>query len=144
MLDMLGKQSDRKVAKIFGISSASVAKKRRSLGIADYMSNRWTPEIIAMLGKRSDASIAKLMGVSSETVFEKRKRLFILPCKPSLDRPPVKAVYPLREGCPNPDRLKQIVELLNSGMNQSRVAERLGVSRQRVAQILDQWTIRKQ
>ncbi len=78
---LLGKASDREVAKTFGISSASVQSKRSFAGISPFKpANKkiqWTTEMLGLLGKISDAKFTRKYHMTKDTVKRKRDRLNI-------------------------------------------------------------------
>ncbi|MGD0094153.1 MAG: hypothetical protein ABSE73_29950 [Planctomycetota bacterium] len=83
MLALLGKRSDRQIARGFLLSKHIVKRKRRALGISSFMSGRspWTPEYLTLLGKISDTELARKMGLSSSNVCRKRQELGIQLCR---------------------------------------------------------------
>jgi len=79
----LGKVPDRALAAEMGLSTATVANKRLSLGIAPCHQRpkpvHWTEEMIDLLGKIPDMEIARRFSISSTSVVQKRRRLGIAP-----------------------------------------------------------------
>jgi hypothetical protein len=91
MINRLGTESDSAIARRYGISNTSVAKKRSSLGIeaAHPAQSRkrganpfWTPEFEALLGTESDQKIADHLGVPHGWVASRRRALEIPPANP--------------------------------------------------------------
>jgi len=81
-LEMLGTDSDRRVATRLGITLGVVARKRALVGIpARYAIKRlqWTRRMVASLGKVSDKKLAGRFKVKPETVARKRTELGIGP-----------------------------------------------------------------
>jgi DNA-binding transcriptional regulator YdaS (Cro superfamily) len=80
-LAMLGKVSDRELAKALGLARASVTRKRQRLGIPPFQPAlrpiEWTLEMIGRLGRASDAKVAQELGISPTTVKQKRRALGI-------------------------------------------------------------------
>jgi len=85
---MLGKDTDKEVARRLEIHEVSVAVKRRQLGIASFCHRRpnknprpdaadWSRKNLALLGKLPDERVAEIMGISRKSVMGKRKRLGI-------------------------------------------------------------------
>lgn len=77
MLGLLGKRTDRRLARGFHLSETIVKKKRLALGIPSFKSSRspWTPQHLALLGKMSDTQLARKIGRSNSAVCRKRQEL---------------------------------------------------------------------
>ena len=116
-LRLLGKASDRDVARQLGIHASSVFSKRRELGIASYQPPqrriRWTAKMLALLGKLPDVDIARRFGIVKDSVSRKREELGIEPYRYRsrpiartaelqeilrLPNPEVRARYGIRKG----------------------------------------------
>lgn len=79
---LLGKESDRKVAKRLGLVVPTVWRKRVQLGIRALTPKQhidWTKARSALLGKLSDQGLAKRWGAKAETIARKRTELGIEP-----------------------------------------------------------------
>jgi len=79
---LLGKESDRKVAKRLGLAVPTVWRKRVQLGIRALTPKQhieWTKTRSAVLGKLSDKGLAKRWGAKAETIARKRTELGIAP-----------------------------------------------------------------
>lgn len=78
-LALLGKDSDRNVAELLGLTPSVVARKRRVLGIAPSVPLapriRWTEEMVAHLGRMTDRAFAERFGISLPRVKAKRVEL---------------------------------------------------------------------
>src|SRR5215210_2330588 len=78
---LLGKMSDRQVARKTGVSSSTVAIERKRRGIAAYRPKRspidWTPDMIALLGTASDKTVARFLGIPCHCIVDKRRILRI-------------------------------------------------------------------
>ena len=104
---LLGKESDRKMARRLGISAPAVWRKRVQLGIRALTPKQhieWTKARSALLGKLSDKVLAKRWGVKAETIARKRTELGIEPfVRTTPPRPtrPLKAILrlPVHEIC---------------------------------------------
>lgn len=85
-MGLLGKASDRQVAKRLGIHEGTVSLKRRRLGIACFApSSRpvaWPKERLELLGRLPDAEIARRMRVHPSSVARKRGKLGIAAVRP--------------------------------------------------------------
>ncbi len=83
-LALLGKVTDKELARRMKVSYTTVNGKRRQLGIPPYRPParriEWTEEMLALLGKVCDSTVAKRYGISSFSVFRKRRELGIPPC----------------------------------------------------------------
>jgi hypothetical protein len=91
---LLATDTDTNVGASLGVSGASVARRRRLLGIAAYRPDHerprtgrpgrwWTARELALLGTAPDAAIAARLGISATTVSFKRQRLRIPPYAPT-------------------------------------------------------------
>lgn len=83
MNDMLGTDSDAKVAKRLGISASAMTSQRQALSIpAVGQSCKMDdfPGTRAMLGKVTDVEIAKILGVNRSAVVRYRQRRGIAAC----------------------------------------------------------------
>lgn len=79
-LDLLGTDSDNKIAKQLGVSSSAVTWKRKELGIAAFhkvKKVRWSKSRLALLGVMKDQDLAFKMQVSPSVVSSKRTELGI-------------------------------------------------------------------
>lgn len=87
--DILGKKTDREVAKITGRKTTTVSRIRASLGIPaqtdkigstpEEIVKRFTPEMDALLGTMTDSALAELLDLHHMTVWNRRKKLGIPP-----------------------------------------------------------------
>lgn len=85
VLAMLGKETDRKVSDMLGVSFGEVHRYRRALGIKSefdiskrvHNHHRWTDEEVALLGTDTDLAIGRKIGLCFHAVFIKRKSLGI-------------------------------------------------------------------
>lgn len=82
-LALLGKVTDKELARRMKVSYTTVNVKRRQLGIPPYRPParriEWTEEMLALLGKVYDSTVAKRYGISKISVFWKRTELGIPP-----------------------------------------------------------------
>jgi hypothetical protein len=82
-LKLLGRASDRDVARQLGISATSVGFKRTLLGIPPFVESvgrvDWTDEMVALLGTVSDRQFVRRFPMGLDTVHLKRKELGIAP-----------------------------------------------------------------
>jgi hypothetical protein len=80
-LGLLGRASDRGVARELGVTATAVYMKRLELGIPPYAAAprriSWTRAMIALLGDLPDVEVARRLGVGKETVRRKREELEI-------------------------------------------------------------------
>ena len=81
MIALLGKRSDRQLARNFHLDVNIVTRKRRALKIPSFRSSKspWTKEDLALLGKIPDPKLAKKMGVNVTSIAKKRNKLGIVP-----------------------------------------------------------------
>lgn len=116
---LLGRISDRQVAKRAGVSLTCVVRARLRAGIPPAHPRRppvkWTPEMLSVLGTDIDREVAAMLGVSKQTVRRKRTILGI----PAYDR--------ARSHQPASQWPRRAVALLGTDTD-ARVARRLGVS----------------
>jgi hypothetical protein len=80
----LGKYSDTKLSKIYGVPRSTMCGVRKRLGIKAYDCFRndpkpkkrrlWAPEIISRLGTMSDAQVAATYRLCRQSVIDERKR----------------------------------------------------------------------
>jgi len=79
MIALLGKRTDRRLARSFHLSQDIVKRKRLALRIPSLKSTRspWTPEYLALLGRMSDTELARRVGLSNSNVCRKRQELGI-------------------------------------------------------------------
>ena len=80
--EMLGRYTDRYVARRMRLHVGTVARKRRSLGRPAMRARfevEWSEEAIAWLGRRSDAELARSWDLHPNTVRKKRRELGIAP-----------------------------------------------------------------
>jgi hypothetical protein len=84
-LALLGKASDRAVARRLGISATTVFHKRLALGIPSYKPPpkriTWTAEMLGRLGRVPDVEIAACFGIGKDSVAFKREELGIPPAE---------------------------------------------------------------
>jgi hypothetical protein len=84
---LLGKVSDRSLAKQLGLSTSTVANKRIRLSIAPWRARppevAWTPAMHRLLGKIPDQAIARRYSISDSSVMQERRRRGI---RPVMDR----------------------------------------------------------
>lgn len=69
MIALLGKRTDKKLARCFLIPPHQIARKRKELGIPslrDKQRRKWTAEELALLGTMSDLEVARRLGVSPD------------------------------------------------------------------------------
>lgn len=82
-LRLLGKMSDRDVAKRLGLSAPAVQFKRSVLAIAPFAQPQqpveWTDEMLGLLGKITDSAFAKRFSMGKQTVQFKREELGLAP-----------------------------------------------------------------
>lgn len=119
----LGKVPDGRLAKELGISLMAVFHRRRKLGIAPFGKRRqWTAEEEAMLGVLTDTEIAAKLGVSVQTVGYARadRGIPVAPRKDMVRR----------------DRAEVAALVESCGGSMAEAAKAMGISRQRVQQIL--------
>jgi hypothetical protein len=76
-LSMLGKVSDKELARMTGRTIDSVNLQRRRLGIRT-SKYYWKEEDLALLGTKSDKELAQLLGRTTTAVTDKRKQKGIL------------------------------------------------------------------
>jgi 5-methylcytosine-specific restriction endonuclease McrA len=80
-LELIGTMSDRRLAKIMGVSKEVVQRERWRRGISSYRSQDvlldWTPKMDALLGTDCDAEIAKKLDISKSAVKQRRQALGI-------------------------------------------------------------------
>lgn len=80
-LFLLGKYTDKELAKRLGVSRWTVAKKRLYYNIPPTKEqddrSEWTEEVIAQLGKIPDTQIAYITGLGLKIVAKKRRQLGI-------------------------------------------------------------------
>ena len=82
-INLLGTEKDGAVAKKIGVSTSSVASKRRELGVKPFRSLKrrpqrvWSKEELSLLGKISDTELAEKINVSITTIGNKRRELGI-------------------------------------------------------------------
>ncbi len=81
-LKLLGKLSDREVARRLGIGRHAVLDKRHELGIEPRQIIDWTEHQLARLGTMPDTHLAREIGCSHQRVQEKRTALGIPPFSP--------------------------------------------------------------
>ena len=81
---LLGKFTDKEVARKLGYSLSRVRRRRWLLGLPNNNPNNrhWTKEEIALLGTRPDREVGKLVNRSLANVRDKRLNLGILFCNP--------------------------------------------------------------
>lgn len=104
---LLGKESDRKVARRLGLAVPTVWRKRVQLGISALTPKQhieWTKARSALLGKLPDKVLAKRWSTKPETIARKRTELGIEPfVRTTPPRPtrPLKAILrlPVHEIC---------------------------------------------
>ncbi len=76
---LLGKASDKELAKKLGVSTATVFMKRRELGIASFgrapKRFPWTKKTMTMIGTRPDKALAKQLDTTKTAVAWKRIEL---------------------------------------------------------------------
>lgn len=120
---LLGKGSDRKIARKLGISPSAVFHKRRVLGIPGYRPPpkrlRWTQEMLALLGRVPDRVVARRFGTTKDTVGWKREELG----RPSSPYRPAKKIA-------RTFGLRQVLKLPNR-----QLRERYGISRGTAAKL---------
>ena len=84
-LALLGKDSDRRLARPWGVSNSSVAARRRLLGIPPFrppaLPVRWTARTRKLLGRLPDAEVARRLAIGVKTVIRERRRLGIRPAR---------------------------------------------------------------
>jgi len=103
LLARLGQETDRSIARRFGVSENVVRKKRKSLSIPAFRRARrgkqrmavkrapvkepfrWPQKLVARLGKLPDGEIARLAGISTEAVATERKRRGIKAFRPPIE-----------------------------------------------------------
>lgn len=77
-LALLGQASDRDLAAQLGISTSTVQRKRRRLGLASFGSPptrlEWSEEPLSLLGKVPDVELARCYAISSTAVKAERSR----------------------------------------------------------------------
>lgn len=69
MIALLGKRTDKKLARCFMMLPQEIARKRKELGIPslrDRQRRKWTAEEIALLGTMSDLEVARRLGMSND------------------------------------------------------------------------------
>ena len=80
-LALLGKVTDKELARRMRISPTTVNTKRQVLGISPFRPPArrvaWSEEMLALLGKVYDSVVARRYGISESKVFRKRKELGI-------------------------------------------------------------------
>ena len=76
-LDKLGKVKDMDIATEFGMSRATVRRRRAELNIPAHEKTIWTAELESLLGTKPDTEIAKLTGLTIEQVIYRRRMLRI-------------------------------------------------------------------
>ncbi|MGD0090448.1 MAG: hypothetical protein ABSE73_11060 [Planctomycetota bacterium] len=84
MLALLGKRTDRRLARNFMIPEHQVTAKRKALGIRSFKESerrKWTPEELALLGKVSDCELGRRWGITCDRVLRMRVKLGIPPCR---------------------------------------------------------------
>lgn len=78
---LLGRHTDRRVAKLLGITLSAVINKRQLLQIPPFKPPArpvvWTPRKIAELGRSTDSAVAAKLGISPSSVKRKRQQLGI-------------------------------------------------------------------
>ena len=81
LLDMLGKVSDKEMARQIGCSPGLIGIQRRKLGIPPWKPpvkvSKWTKKMIARLGKTPDTELARCFGLKVGQVRHKRYSLGI-------------------------------------------------------------------
>ncbi len=76
MIELLGRQSDRAVARRLGLSVPTVALKRQSLGIAPiHCPIDWREEMDEAVGATDDGTAARELGIARNSVGLRRRRL---------------------------------------------------------------------
>lgn len=115
-LDLLGKMSDADIGRKFNIKSATVALRRRKLGIPRYVPE-FSPlkfvlpdDCIALIGIEQDAVLARKYGVSEQVINRKRTELGL------------KAIGPKKKDVP-----QGALELLGT-MSDAKIAKKFGIS----------------
>ena len=81
MIALLGKRSDRQLARNFHLDVNIITRKRRALKIPSFRASKspWTREYLSLLGKIPDPKIAKKMGVNVTSIAKKRNKMGIAP-----------------------------------------------------------------
>jgi hypothetical protein len=77
MIALLGKRTDKQLARSFMLTQPQVMRKRNQLGIPSYAEShqrRWTSEEIALLGTMDDLLAAKRLGVSVREIQNLRRQ----------------------------------------------------------------------
>lgn len=75
---LLGTDSDTAIGNLIGISTRSVLRARKALGIAPFIrSHSWTAENVALLGCATDKQTAHILGLSKHAIKTKREALGI-------------------------------------------------------------------
>ena len=86
--EMLGKVSDYRLVRQWGVALSPIIRIRNKLGIPPFVPRAavkadWKdPALVARLGKETDASLAKSLGLSISTVTARRRSLGIAPLNP--------------------------------------------------------------
>ncbi len=82
-LGMLGKVSDRALARELGLATGTVCDQRTKLGIPPWRPRpanvKWTKAMLRLLGRLPDQEIARRFGISGSSVIQKRRRLGLPP-----------------------------------------------------------------
>ncbi|WP_429532488.1 hypothetical protein [Pseudomonas silensiensis] len=71
-ISLLGTMTDANFARIFGVSTFTVQKKRSELNIPSFAKSLWTEDLIAMLGTVPDMYLSLISGFSLPTIVNAR------------------------------------------------------------------------
>lgn len=145
---LLGKISDKELARRAGVHQSTVLKERRRRGIAPFVRQRrpieWTDEMTALLGTAPDTEVAAELGVPARSVMYKRHLLGI----PAYF---LARARKRRSSFWTPDRIAQLGKLSDAelarlwGISKSAVHARrriLGIPASQPAPVPLQWTER--